>query len=147
MRVEAHACPHRVSDMALRVGVSAVAIALAALIVGVAGASTNTVRWFHSPTGNIECEVASHDLRATYAYCQTFKPLQTASLGAKGHTTICTRRACPVGNGPEDATTLAYGQSLRVGIFRCTSSVTGVRCLVIASGHGFKIAREGVTTF
>jgi hypothetical protein len=117
------------------------------MIVGAAEASTSTVRWFHSPSRNIECEVASHDFRGTYADCQTFKPLQIARLGANGHTSICANRACPVGNGPENATTLAYGHSLRVGIFRCTSSVAGVRCMVIASGHGFRIAREGVTTF
>jgi hypothetical protein len=133
--------------MGFRVVISVVVVALAALIVGAAGASTNTLRWFHSPSGNIECEVASNDVRGTYAYCQTFKPLQTARLGATGHTSICTHHACSVGNGPENATTLAYGQSLRVGIFRCVSSVTGVRCFVTASGHGFKIAREGVTTF
>jgi hypothetical protein len=133
--------------MGLRVSILAFAITLATLIVGAAGASTNSVRWFHSPSGNIECEIASHDVRGTYAYCQTFRPLQTAKLGTTGHTSICTHRACSVGNGPQDATTLTYGQSLRVGIFRCTSTVTGVRCLVIASGHGFKIAREGVTTF
>jgi hypothetical protein len=133
--------------MGFRVGISAVVVALAALIVGAAGAITNTVRWFHSPSGNIECEVASHDARGTYAYCQTFKPLQTARLGATGHTSVCTHLACSVGNGPEKAKTLVYGQSLRVGIFRCASTVAGVRCVVIASGHGFRIAREGVTTF
>ena len=133
--------------MARRVGTPAAAIALAALIVGAAGAGTNTVRWFHSPSGNIECEVASHDIRGTYADCQTFKPLQTARLGANGHTSICANRSCSVGNGPTNATTLAYGHSLRVGIFRCASTVAGVRCVVIATGHGFRIASEGVTTF
>jgi hypothetical protein len=132
--------------MASRVCTSAATIAVAAVIVGAAGAGTNTARWFHSPSGNIECEVASHDIRGTYAYCQSFKPLRTARLSANGHTSICAQRFCSVGNGPENATTLAYGHSLRVGIFRCISSVAGVRCVVIASGRGFKIDREGVTT-
>jgi hypothetical protein len=117
------------------------------MIIGAAEASTSTVRWFHSPSGNIECEVASHDARDTYAYCQTSKPLQTARLSANGHTNICAHGPCSVGNGPENATSLPYGHSLRVGIFRCASTVAGVRCVVIASGHGFRIAREGVTTF
>jgi hypothetical protein len=145
--VEAHGCPRRVSYMGPRVCLSAAAIVLAAMIVGAAEASTSTVRWLHSPSGNIECEVASHDVRGTYAYCQTFKPLQTARLSANGHTSICARGPCSVGNGAENATNLPYGHSLRVGIFRCTSTVSGVRCVVIASGHGFRIAREGVTTF
>lgn len=133
--------------MGFRVCISAAAITLAAITVGAADANTNTVRWFHSPSGNIECEVASHDLRGTYAYCQTFKPLQTARLSANGHTSVCARRPCSVGNGPENATNLPYGHSLRIGVFRCTSTVTGFRCVVIASGHGFTIARVGVTTF
>ena len=125
----------------------AVAIALAAMIVAAPEASTRTVRGFHSPSGNIECEVASHDVRGTYAYCQTFKPLQTANLSANGHTSICAHGPCSVGNGPEYATDLPYGHSLRIGVFRCTSTVAGVRCVAVASGHGFRIAREGVTTF
>jgi hypothetical protein len=105
------------------------------------------VRWFHSPTGNIECEVASGDSRGTYAYCQTFTPLQTARLTLNGRTVVCAHRNCSVGNGPVDATTLAYGRSVRVGAFRCSSSRTGVRCLVVRSGHGFTIARAGIKSF
>jgi hypothetical protein len=116
-------------------------VALVALLAAV------HIAWFHSPSGNIQCEVASHDVRGTYASCQTFRPLQTATLRANGRTTACTHGACPVGNGPENAITLAYGRSIRVGVFRCTSRVTGVRCVVIATGHGFTIARKGVKTF
>jgi hypothetical protein len=112
-----------------------------------AGARTQVVRWFHSPSGNIECEVAARDSRGTYAYCQTFRPLQTATLRRNGHTTACTRGACPVGNGPENARTLAYGRSIVVGPFRCSSSRLGVRCVLRASGHGFAIARAGVKRF
>ena len=126
---------------------AAVVAALASTIVGGATAAPSAVRWFHSPSGNIECEVASHDARGTYAYCQTFTPLQTARLAADGRTAVCAHRACQVGDGPTDATTLPYGRSLRVGVFRCSSAVTGIRCVVIASGHGFRIARQGITTF
>jgi len=104
-------------------------------------------RWFHSPTGNIECELAADDVRGTYAYCQTFAPAQTATLRPNGRTAVCTRRACPVGNGPERAPVLPYGRSIRVGPFRCTSRRTWMRCVAVANGHGFTIAREGVATF
>jgi len=122
-------------------------LVVASVLVGGAAASPSTVRWFHSPSGNIECEVASHDLRGTYAFCETLEPPQTARLTANGRTAVCVHHACPIGNGPVNATTLPYGRSLRVGIFRCTSALTGIRCSVIASGHGFRIAREGVVTF
>ena len=123
-------------------------IALGALLAATSvGASSRVVRWFHSPSGNIECEIASADARGTYAYCQTFTPLQTATLERDGHTKVCSRRACAVGNGPEGAPALAYGRSVRVGIFRCSSALTGMRCVVVSSGHGFTIARQGVKTF
>jgi uncharacterized protein DUF6636 len=110
-------------------------VALFALLVAV------HVAWFHSPSGNIQCEVG------VTAYCQTFRPLQTVTLRANGRSVVCTRRACPVGNGPENATTLAYGRSIRVGPFRCTSLQSGMRCVVVRTGRGFTIARQGVSTF
>jgi hypothetical protein len=119
----------------------------AACVTAPAQARMQVVRWFHSPSGNIECELAARDQRGTYAYCQTFRPLQTATLRGNGHVTACTKGACPVGNGPENARTLAYGKSIRVGPFRCSSSRRGVRCVVVSSGRGFLIAREGVRTF
>jgi hypothetical protein len=121
-------------------------VAAAVIVVGTAEASPSAVRWFHSPSGNIECEVASNDTRGTYAYCQTFNPPRTARLTRSGHTSVCSRN-CSIGNGPDNATLLRYGRALRVGVFRCTSSLVGIRCVVAASGRGFRIAREGVTTF
>ena len=119
-------------------------VAAASMIAGNAAAIPSAVRFFHSPTGNIQCEFASHDSRGTYAYCQTFEPRQTAILTANGRTSICVGPTCSVGDGPEDATVLPHGLSIRVGIFRCTSAVTGISCFVIASGRGFRIARQGV---
>jgi hypothetical protein len=52
-----------------------------------------------------------------------------------------------VGDGPEGAPTLDYGRSIRVGVFRCASSLAGVRCAIAATGHGFLIARGGIQTF
>src|SRR3954453_1803597 len=81
-----------------------VTLALTASPAGAAsGAASGAVRWFHSPTGNIECELAANDPRGTYAYCQTFVPTQTATLRPSGRTAVCTRRACAVGNGPAAA--------------------------------------------
>jgi hypothetical protein len=117
------------------------------VLAGPAGATAAVVRWFHSPSGNIQCEVASADPRGTYAYCQTFTPLQNATLNRAGHTTVCAHRTCSVGNGPVGATTLAYGRSIRVGIFECSSSTSGMRCVVPANHHGFTIARQGIATF
>ena len=75
--------------------------------------------------------------------CQMFEPRQTAKLTADGSTSICVGSTCSVGDGPEDAT-LPYGHSVSVGIFRCSSADTGIRCVAIASGRGFRISRQGV---
>ena len=120
--------------------------AVALTTAAAANAQSTAVRWFHSPSGNIQCEVASGDSRGTYAYCQTTTPTRTARLTANGHTKVCSRR-CSIGDGPENATTLGYGKSLNVGKFRCTSQSAGMRCVVAATGRGFRISRDGVKTF
>jgi hypothetical protein len=42
---------------------------------------------------------------------------------------------------------LAYGKSVRLGPFRCTSRTDGMRCLVVRTGRGFLIGRETVKVF
>ena len=116
------------------------AIAMSALLVASASAA---VRWFHSPSGNIECEVSSGGAHGAYAYCQTFRPAASARLSANGRVHVCRGTGC-LGNGPENAFTLGYGRSVRVGAFRCTSLARGMRCVVIISGRGFLIARQGI---
>ena len=118
---------------------------LAGALVALALPATATakVRWFHSPSGNIQCEVAANDPRGTYAYCQTFEPLASVKLNRAGHSKVCHGGSC-VGNGPENAFTLRYGKSVTVGPFRCTSRTSGLTCVVTSSGHGFRIARRGI---
>jgi hypothetical protein len=96
------------------------------------------VKWFRSPSGNIECEV-----RSASAYCQTFTPLRSVTMAAAGTYKVCNGVRC-VGNGPTGQFTLAYGRSVNVGPFRCTSLLAGMQCIVIRTGHGFVIGRSGV---
>jgi hypothetical protein len=115
-----------------------------ALLALPAATATAKVRWFHSPSGNIQCEVASHDARGNYAYCQTFEPAASVKLDLRGHSRLCRGMGC-LGDGPENAFTLAYGRSVTVGAFRCSSSTAGMRCVV--GRHGFAISRAGVRRF
>jgi hypothetical protein len=105
--------------------------------------ATGGVRFFHSPSRNIECEV---DWKRSGvpdgAYCQTFAPVRSVTLRASGALRVCSGEGC-VGNGPEDAFTLDYGRTAALGPFRCRSSETGMRC-TIASGRGFELSRAGV---
>ena len=97
------------------------------------------VKFFHSPRKNIECEV-----RGAYAYCQTFTPLRSVKLTVSGAFTVCDGVRC-VGNGPTSSFTLAYGRSVNVGPFRCTSLLSGMKCVVVRTGRGFVISRARVT--
>jgi hypothetical protein len=119
-------------------------LVLGALLVP--AAASGKVRFFVSPTGNISCEVAAKDPRGTYAYCQTFRPVESVKMNAKGHSKVCKGWKC-VGDPPGDAFTLGYGDSVRVGPFRCTSRTTGMTCRAIGKGHGFVISRAGIDLF
>jgi hypothetical protein len=111
-----------------------------------AGLASAAVRWFQSPSGNIACEVSAGGGRPTEASCQTFHRPQSATLGANGRTRLCSGVRC-LGNPPENSIRLAYGASVRVGPFRCTSRSDGVRCIVVRSGHGFLINRDRIARF
>lgn len=128
--------------VALRVSVT---VAVAATIVGSPLAQAK-VRWFHSPSKNIECQVSSSAAQGTAAYCQSFSPARSATLRRNGRTHVCRGMKC-LGNGPENAFTLHYGDSVRVGPFCCKSLRRGMRCKVVKSGRGFLINTQGVHRF
>jgi hypothetical protein len=50
------------------------AVVACAALAGPAGAGADGARWFHSPTGNIQCELNVGRGLGDYAYCQTFRP-------------------------------------------------------------------------
>lgn len=120
---------------------------LAALVI-VTGASASPssrdAQWFHSPSKNIYCEVLARSASDTHAFCGTWHPNRCVSLKANGRMSV--RRPC-YSNSPENAYTLRYGRSVRVGPFRCTSRRDGMRCVVLRSGRGFLISRESLKRF
>jgi hypothetical protein len=113
------------------------------LAVASPAASDAAVRWFHSPSGNIQCELVAGEPRGTYAFCQTFRRPRSVTLRRSGAMRVCNGTGC-LGNGPENAFTLRYGRSVRVGPFVCTSLRQGMRCLVARTRHGFILSREGL---
>lgn len=124
-------------------------LVLAGLVI-VAGAtaslSAGVARWFHSPSGNISCEVKAGPTVGTYASCFTQRPPRCVNLKPSGQMSVQRGLIC-IGNPPEGAFTLQYGRSIRVGPFRCTSRRDGMRCVVVRTGHGFLISREAVKRF
>jgi hypothetical protein len=67
----------------------------------------------------------------------------SVTLHPNGRLDLCHGVKC-LGNGPVNATMLAYGRSVTVGPFRCTSLRIGMRCVVRSTGHGFLLSRAGV---
>lgn len=118
-----------------------VAIVMAALAAPAQADQT----WFHSPSGNIQCEL-DFDVGPglpNQAYCQTFEPARSVSLRPNGKLKHCKGGRC-LGNGPEDSIRLDYGESVRQGVFRCTSRENGVACRIGKHGKGFRISKAGV---
>jgi hypothetical protein len=122
-----------------------IALAACALstALGFAGAAEAKVAWFLTPSGNLGCEVADHDVRGSYAFCQSNRRPQTVRMAPSGRLSICRGQRC-LGDPPENTPTLAYGRRVRVGRFSCTSAASGVRCVVVASGRGFVIDRVAI---
>jgi hypothetical protein len=98
---------------------------------------------FQSPSKNIVCEVYYQFNGLTHAYCQTEKPASSVSMDTAGAYQVCTGDQC-LGNSGESTVTLAYGQAIAVGPFRCESASVGVTCTV-AGGKGFRISNSGIT--
>jgi hypothetical protein len=87
--------------------------------------------------------MSATDPRGTNVYCQTGTPARSVTMHADARLGLCRGVQC-LGNGPANATMLAYGRSVVVGPFRCTSLRSGMRCVVRSTGHGFLLNRAGV---
>jgi hypothetical protein len=107
-----------------------------------AGASAPKQRFFHSVGGSISCELDDGGGLGVQAYCQTVSPPRSVTMGASGKLKRCTGMGC-IGNGPENATTLASGHSVSLGPFKCTAGTGEISCRV-SSGAGFSISAAGV---
>jgi hypothetical protein len=109
-------------------------------------APKSTIVGFFSPSHNIECSMRDNGGSDAGVFCDIYSPPPgaMAALSANGHVTINRRGA---GNFGEDARgfhELPYGSSKTVGRFRCTSALTGVTCVVNATGKGFFLSKQSV---
>lgn len=96
--------------------------------------------FFKAPSGYTSCELDYND----QAYCQTFKPPQSVSMGTDGVLKICNESDGCIGNPPTPERSLDYGQTATRGQFTCLSAPSGVACTA-RSGKGFSIAAAGIT--
>jgi hypothetical protein len=68
-------------------------------------------------------------------------PAQSVTMSSAGSVTVCSGVGC-LGNPADNASTLAYGDAVGLGVFGCTSAASGVSCTV--SGRGFEISRSSI---
>jgi len=131
--------------------------ALALLLVSSAPALADDLLFFHAPSGNIHCLIATGDYAE--ARCDILqltspipKPPDDCDLDF-GHAfgvglqdvqgyRICAGDTVGDPKGP----VLQYGDHIDLGGFRCTSQTTGMTCTNPA-GHGFTIAKRAQKLF
>ena len=91
--------------------------------------------WNSLKSGSIDCAVISTGTRTT--------PPKQWYLGTKGRVTTGRPYEGPISHNK----VVPYGTTLKLGLFRCTSRETGLRCWSRLSGHGFSLSRERQKVF
>jgi len=109
--------------------------------------------WFSSPSRNIGCSMTTTVVRCDtikHTYRPTAKPAgchfawgPSVQVGTTGKG----RFRCVSDTVAGAPKVLAYGKSITVGRFRCTSRSTGMTCVDTRNGHGFTIARASYRLF
>jgi len=135
-------------------------LCLAALAATGPAAATVSIPGFHSPSGNIKCFlVPGHPsvLRCEIAHSSYGAALQARCMKpdnsgvdwhgfelpgtGKGAVTCTGGVLYNIGRQVPTLVNLPYGRSWAIGVFTCTSRITGVTCRTRA-GHGLFISRE-----
>jgi hypothetical protein len=106
---------------------------------------TSTATEFVSPSKNISCEIDSDfgPSAITSTLCLTVSPPKSVTLMTDSSLTECTGVQC-LSNAGLDTPTLAYGMSITLSPFTCSSSTAGIRC-ILGNGDGFLISSAAVT--
>lgn len=99
---------------------------------------------FYSPSENIACEIDYYPgTTRQMVSCTSMSPAQSVTLSPEGIFKTCFGGQC-LSNIGARTPMLAYGDSVDVGPFQCTSTVGGVVCTA-EGGRGFKISTAGIT--
>jgi hypothetical protein len=99
-------------------------------------APVTVLRSFHTPSGNVSCEIHSDG-----AVCAVASSEETFAFGAGGPARIEPGTSLPPGGG----SLVPYGTAVSAGSITCTVPPSddphGVICADAASGHGFEASR------
>jgi hypothetical protein len=75
--------------------------------------------------------------------CLTSSPARSVVLKTDASLTECSGPQC-LSNAGDNTPVLAYGQSITLGPFTCSSSTAGIKC-TLANGDGFLISSTATT--
>jgi hypothetical protein len=127
-------------------------LSAALLAAAIAPASAIAIVGFHSPSGNIRCDILKTGIRCDIQQKTWQSPPkpnscefdwgQSIGLGKRGKAHF----NC-VSDATDPGSELAYGDSIARHRFRCKSLTSGVRCVNKRNGHGFKLSRESYRFF
>jgi hypothetical protein len=128
-------------------------VLLVVIALSLAASASASAAIFRSPTGNIACGIDKTFVRcdiAQHAWTASPKPRSChldwgngLILNRTGRATFTCAGDTLLGQGRH----LAYGTSITRGRFRCTSEVTGMRCVNRRNGHGFQLSRQRAQRF
>jgi eukaryotic-like serine/threonine-protein kinase len=100
---------------------------------------------FKSPSGNITCVISTGGGQSTFAQCEVRS--RGVGYSVRRHGRVSTYDVAAHDDLAHRRFVLGYGRSIRRGAFRCRSRESGMTCRSLASGHGFKVSREGARLF
>jgi len=128
----------------------ALATALTALA---AAAPASAATFFHSPSGNIRCVIDATSFTRCDITNRDWSPPpkprtcefdwgNSLGLGFRGR-----GRFLCVSDAVDRGRSLAYGESIQRGRFRCRSRTSGMRCVNVRNAHGFALSKQRVGRF
>lgn len=139
---------------------SLVAVVLGSVVAGHSPASAASAELFKSPSGNINCAYFPPPIvKAAMVTCEvsTFsgkaapRPddcdldwVASATVDRSGKVSTWSCQGDTIAGA--NTKVIAYGSTWSKDVFKCVSSVAGMRC-THKNGHGFSINRTAVTKF
>lgn len=127
-------------------------LSAALLTAAIAPASASAIVGFHSPSGNIRCDILKTGVRCDIQQRSWQSPPKPNSCEFDWGQSIGLARQgkahflC-VSDATDPGVELAYGDALSSHRFRCKSLTSGVRCTNKRNGHGFKLSRQSYRFF
>jgi hypothetical protein len=108
---------------------------------------------FHSPSGNIGCFISGQGVRCDIRDRDWTPPPPPASCELDWGQGVAVDRhgradyVCAGDTALNQGRTLAYGDSISRGRFRCVSKQTKMKCVNERSDHGFKLSTQSAKLF